>query len=53
MFLILGASWRLPFVRCSAGTGWYVLRAVFISGKTDEIGARELMANCIYAEGYG
>lgn len=38
MFLIRGASWRLPFVRCRAGTGWYVLRAVFISGKTGHRG---------------
>lgn len=34
IFLILGASWRLPSVFCNEGTGWYVRKAVRISGKT-------------------
>lgn len=33
-FLILGASCALPSVFWREGTGWYVLNAVFISGKT-------------------
>lgn len=33
-FLIRGASCAFPSVFCREGTGWYVLRAVFISGKT-------------------
>ena len=34
MFFIRGASWRLPLVFWSEGTGWYVRKAVRISGKT-------------------
>ena len=33
-FLIRGASCAFPSDFCSEGTGWYVLNAVFISGKT-------------------
>jgi hypothetical protein len=39
-FLIRGASWAFPSVFCNEGTGWYVLSAVFISGKTVEIRER-------------
>lgn len=33
-FLIRGASCKFPEVFCKEGTGWYVRRAVRISGKT-------------------
>lgn len=36
IFLILGASCKFPSVFCRDGTGWYVRRAVLISGKTGE-----------------